>query len=164
MKHKPASLIAISNSKSTGQVFVYNLFWELLLIVSSTGMLAAQIESNFYTIKSSVRSGTLFRGNWYFTNSLVGESVVPKYNQDSEEAQALYSTIKRSKHIRKAVFVFNADTFEYISTYNGVIECAKDLKISHNTIKKAMASGSSIQTNTRVRSYIFSAHRINKPT
>lgn len=35
--------------------------------------------------------------------------------------------------------------------------CAKDLKISHNTIKDAMTKGS------HVGKYTFSAHRAHKP-
>lgn len=43
---------------------------------------------------------------------------------------------------------------EFIRKYDGVIECAKDLKISHNTITK------SIKNNSVLENYIFSRQRI----
>lgn len=156
--HSAESLIAISNTKSTGLVYVYDLFWKLLLVVSSKKMLSVKTQSIFATITSCIKSGDLFRGGWYFTSLPLSDNLTCLIdNQDSVEANALFDNIKSSAHIRKAVFVFDASTHEYIRIYNGVMECAGDLKISHNTIKKAMS------TNISIDQYIFSGHRINKP-
>ena len=127
-------------------------------MVSSTKMLAGKINSNFATIRRFMDSEDLFRGGWYFTNGPISDKIVPQYdNQYSPESLALFDSIKAAIIIRKAVFLFDAYSKEYIRTYNGVIECAKNLKLSHNTIKEAMTN------NSRVGKYIFSTHRVHKP-
>lgn len=135
-KHTAESLLAMSNANSLGSVYVYNLHWELLLVMTSTKMVTKLMNVNFVTVLSLMGSGDLFRGGWYFTRLPISNEVVPQIlNNDSPEALALFDTIKGAVLIRKAVFVFNADTLEFVRAYNGVMECARDLNISHNTIK-----------------------------
>lgn len=153
--HTAESLLAISNAKSTGRVYVYNSTWKLLVVVSSIKMLSMKVNSNHSTITSYIASGDLFRGEWYFTDKQVTIADVAKYsNQESQEALDLFNHIKESIHIRKAVFLLDAESKEYIRSYNSVMECAKDLKISHNTVKALMS------VNGQVGSYILSAHRL----
>lgn len=152
--HTAENLLAISNAKSTGRVYVYNSLWKLLLVVSSAKMLATKVNSNHSTIINFMASGELFRGEWYFTNKPVTIDDVPKYsNQESKEALDLFNSIKKSIHIRKAVFLLNPVSKECIRSYDGVMECAKDLKVSHNTVKALMS------LNGQLGSYILSAHR-----
>lgn len=152
-KHTSDSLLAISNRKSQGFVYIYNELWEPLLIVSSIKLLRLKVNSNFRTIKNYIDSNKLFWGRWYFTsNPLESKRNFPLINSPQEEA--IFKEIINSAHIRKAVFVYNAQTMEFIRKYDGVIECAKDLKISHNTITK------SIKNNSVLENYIFSRQRI----
>ena len=155
--HTAENLLAISNAKSTGRVYVYDSLWILLVVVSSVKMLALKVNSNFSTIASFIVSGNLFRGGWYFTNKHMFGRNVPKYDsQNSTESLDLFNKIKESVHIRKAVFLFDAKSEKFIRSYNGVQECAKDLKISHNTVKAVMS------INGRVGAYILSGHRVIK--
>lgn len=155
-KHTAETLLAMSKAKSTGMVYVYNLHWDLLLVMTSTKMVTKFMNVNFSTVVSLMESGDLFRGGWYFTRLPISDETVPKFVNDSSEAIALFDTIKGAVLVRKPVFVFDADTLEFVRAYNGVMECAKDMKVSHNTIKSVMASGS------RAGKYLFSPHRVNK--
>jgi group I intron endonuclease len=153
--HTDSTLLGISNKISIGSIYIYSLLWEPLLIISSIKRLAIKVNSNFMTIKTFVDSGKLFRGGWYFMSQPVSNKYNFKFsNQNSSEAEIIFEDIKNSAHIRKAVFVYNAETKEFIRKYDGIMDCAKDLKISHNAIKKAMIN------NTKVNNYLFSAQRI----
>jgi hypothetical protein len=64
--------------------------------------------------------------------------------------------IIKNKHILKAIFVFNAENQQLIKRYDGLVECAKDLKISHSTIKSHLDTGKSF------KGYLFSSHKLLK--
>lgn len=154
--HTDISKTLISQENSSGLVFVYSCQWQLILVVSSVRMLGKLIHSNSETIVSSIELCTLFRGNWYFTRVPVSAVDVPLITDTrSVEAQQLYGEMSGSK-IRKAVFVFDSRTKEFICRYDGVMECAKALCVSHNTITKAM------KVNASINNYMVSAHRIVK--
>lgn len=157
LKHSSSSKNKISITKSTGKVFIYNSYFELLVIVTSVRMLAALIKTNSSTILKFILSHSLFRGGWYFTRDLIKVDDSPKIEDiDSPEFKKLMEDISSKKHIVKAVFVFDAKTLNFVCEYEGVLACAKDLKISHNTITKF------IDTGTPYNGYIFASHRINK--
>lgn len=138
-------------------MFIYNSYFELLVIVTSVRMLAALIKTNSSTILKFILSHSLFRGGWYFTRDLIKVDDSPKIEDiDSPEFKKLMEDISSKKHIVKAGFVFDAKTLNFVCEYEGVLACAKDLKISHNTITKF------IDTGTPYNGYIFASHRINK--
>ncbi|RXK34630.1 hypothetical protein M231_08114, partial [Tremella mesenterica] len=153
--HSRASLLRISVRKSLGVVYIYSNTWELLTVVTSVKKLSTFIEANYATIINLIRSGSMYRGGWYFTRTLVNPEDTPKISdQDSREAKELYKVIINSKDIRKPVFLFDAKSGNFIRRYNGIIECAHDLKMSNKTISKLMA------VNGKSGNYIFSAHRV----
>ncbi len=170
MSHTAESLLSISNAKSTGRVYIYNAFNQLQLVVSSVRMLAGKVNANSTSLASVMLSGDLFRGGWYLTSQPFTAEVSPLISsQDSSEAVALFDAMKASSHIRKAVFVFDADTLEFIRSYDGLMQCAKDLHLSHNTISSAMPNNSlpplfSTKIWGAVGKYIFSGHRIFAPS
>lgn len=45
-----------------------------------------------------------------------------------------------NKHIIKAIFVFNANTLEFLTRYDGVVECGKALKIHQSKINNYLDS------------------------
>ena len=126
------------------------------MVISSIAALCTEVHSNVDTIKKYIVHTTLFRGKWYLTNQPHhGESWNRNIisNQDKKVMKTICNDIKQSSSIRKTVFVFDADTKEFIKSYDGIIQCAKILKISHNTISKA------IKENGTVLKYLFSSHR-----
>ena len=154
--HSENTKMLMSQNKSYGLVYIYDYEWQLLLVVSSVKILGNIVKSNSSTIVSAIMSCSLFRGNWYFTSNLVSSTDVPQINsQNSEEAKELCNNICLAQSIRKAVFLFNASTKEFVRQYDGVIECARDLKISHNTISKQIVVNGKVN-----KSYIVSGHRL----
>lgn len=157
LKHSSSSKNKISIAKSNSNVFIYNSYYELLVIVTSVRMLAALIKTNSSTILNFILSHSLFRGGWYFTRDFIKVDDRPKIEDiDSPEFKKLMEDISSKKHVVKAVFVFDAKTLNFVCGYEGVLACAKDLKISHNTITKF------IDTGSPYKGYIFTSHRINK--
>lgn len=75
---------------------------------------------------------------------------------DSTEYFSLLKDIADAKHILAMVFIFDANTGEFIRSYDGLVLCAKTLKLSHNRIKSALLSGLPLS------GYIFSYHRVLK--
>lgn len=148
--HSENSKTAISKAKSNGCVFIYNSSMELLLIVSSVRTLSKNIHSNSSTIVSHITSGSLFRGEWYLSYTSKGDNVIPKIeDQNANEAKVIYNNISNAKNIIKPVF-FRGKTQTLICRYEGVLACAKDLKISHNKITKLA------RVNGKVGHYIVS--------
>lgn len=157
--HSTELKIAISQKKSTGIIYIYNSLFELQIIVPSITKLCREVNSIHQTIQSYILSKNLFRGEWYFTNKIFNSSFsnnIAKYNYDFtlQSNNTLLQRIKDAHTVRKAVFVFDYKFKNFIKRYDGVMQCAKDIKISHNTINNV------IKTNKQVGIYIFSSHRI----
>jgi group I intron endonuclease len=66
--HSIESKVRMAEAQSAYPVYVYNSFKELLVIYPSVLTLARLILSNHATIVSAIKGGTLFRGEWYFSN------------------------------------------------------------------------------------------------
>jgi len=116
--------------------------------------LAKTINSNSSTINSYIKTKSLFRGDWYFSRlpfNISDEPLISDFN--SIEAKNLESDIKNSSHIKRAVFLFNADK-EFIRKYDGVMSASKELNISHNVIKNYAL------LNKAYKGYIFSYERL----
>lgn len=155
--HSPVTLLAISVAKSLGFVFIYSALGVLLLSVSSVKMLAKLIQSTSTGIVSAINSALLFRGGWYLTRTPKTPLDQPLIkDQHSSEAEVVYNEMIESKSIVKAVFLFDAESREFIRRYDGVLACAKDLGIHHNAVKKLM------DADGRSGKYILSAHRVLK--
>ena len=129
----------------------------LLTIVTSATLLTKSIKSSYSTIMTTIKTGSLFRGGWYFTKILFSSEDKPKFlNLESKEYLQLMQDIIKNKHILKAIFVFNAENQQLIKRYDGLVECAKELKISHNTIN------SYLDTGKPFKGYLFSSHKLLK--
>ena len=151
------SLQLISLAKSKGQIFIYNEMKVLLTIVTSATLLTKSIKSSYSTIMTTIKTGSLFRGGWYFTKTLFSSEDKPKFlNLESKEYLQLMQDIIKNKHILKAIFVFNAENQQLIKRYDGLVECAKELKISHNTIN------SYLDTGKPFKGYLFSSPKLLK--
>lgn len=88
-------------------------------------------------------------------NSLLpGFTTTPSLIVGSPEYLALLADIESSKSIKTKVFLFDAQTNEFVKSYTGVMACAKDLNIGHNRIKAAIYSGAVIF------GYKYSNHRL----
>lgn len=74
-------------------------------------------------------------------------------NYDSKEGQEVILEMKNSSHIRKAVFLFNAQK-AFIRRYDGILVASKDLDISHSVIQK------NIELKTPYKDYFFSYERL----
>jgi group I intron endonuclease len=169
LTHSKYSIQLISLAKSKAQIFIYNEMKVLLTIVTSATLLTKSIKSSYSTIMTTIKTGSLFRGGWYFTKTPFsplpqpfgqggsGEGDKPKFlNLESKEYLQLMEDIIKNKHILKAIFVFNAENQQIIKRYDGLVECAKDLKISHNTINTHLDTGKPF------KGYLFSSHKLLK--
>lgn len=135
---------------------MYDSLWNLEMVIPSIKAVCDETHSNVDTIKKHILHTTLFRGKWYLTNQPLHGDPWNKdiiCNQDQVLIKTICNDIKQSSSAGKTVFVFDADTKEFLQSYDGIIQCAKILKISHNTVSKA------IKQNGTVRKYMFSAHR-----
>lgn len=154
LTHSKNSLELMSISKSIGKVFIYNDMKILLIIFTSATLLSRSIKASYPTIINIIKTGNLFRGEWYLTRTPFLTSDKPKFSdKNSKEYSELIEDIIKNKHILKAIFVFNAEDHKLLKRYNGVIECAKDLNISHNNINKYLDTGKEF------KSYLFSTHK-----
>lgn len=153
--HSAESRRLNSLSHSKGAVKIYDLMGQYITSLPSVTTLARLVLSNQSTILGTIKSKSLFRGGWYFSLEPITTKEVDMCNTLSTDSlSSLWANMISAKPIRKAVFVFDAETGEFYRRYNGVIECAKDLKVSHNDIAKLMKS------NGKTEKYMFSAHRI----
>jgi group I intron endonuclease len=66
--HSVESKLRMIEANSAYPVYIYNSSKELLVIFPSVKTLAKLIKSNHPTIVSHIKDGTLFRGEWYFSN------------------------------------------------------------------------------------------------
>nr|QVG61598.1 hypothetical protein [Rhizoctonia sp.] len=124
------------------------------MICSSVRALADLINTNSSTITNCIKNESLFRGEWYFASSpfQIEESpLITNYN--SKEGQEIILEMKNSSHIRKAVFLFNAQK-EFIRRYDGIVDASKDLGINHSVIQK------NIELKTPYKGYFFSYERL----
>jgi hypothetical protein len=133
--HSEESKFKISKANSAFPLYVYNSLRQLVMICPSVRSLADLINTNSSTItnsitpvhlldqqlklfgpggsgvaeRSSAKNESLFRGEWYFASLPFNIEDTPLItNYDSKEGQEVNLEMKNSSHIRKAVFLFNA--------------------------------------------------------
>ena len=155
-------------ANSAYTVYIYNSFKKLLVIFPSVKTLAKLIYSNHATIVSYIKNKTLFRGEWYFSNLPFDLIDVPLISNWCS-AKDLITEIINNSHIKKAIFVYSSTHItyptgwsgcacvnEFIGKFNGVTHAQKELKISHDIIKKYAL------LKKPYKGYIFSYERLNK--
>lgn len=153
-KHSVESKLRMIEAKSSYPVYVYNSFKKLLVILPSVKTLAKFIYSNHSTIVNFIKTGTLFRGEWYFSNlpfNLADSPLISDWS--SKEFSNLKEEILNNSHIKKAIFVYN-EKREFLKKFEGVTHAQKNLNISHDLIKKYALSGAPY------KGYIFSYERL----
>lgn len=153
--HKNSSLDKMSWSLSKGVVYVYDSFFTLVMVLPSINFFAQRSLTNSAAVSASVDSGKLFRGGWYLMSSPMVSCVLPLIiDHRSQEAFYVIAQIGAEKHVKKAVFLFDNKTREFVRRYDGVVDCAKALNSSHTTVSARMA------VNGVLGPYIVSAHRL----
>lgn len=166
--HSTESKIRMIEAKSAYPVYIYNSNKNLLVIFPSVKTLAKLIKSNHSTIVSYIKSGELFRGEWYFINLPYNISDTPLIsNWLDPEAKILISEIINNSHIKKAIFVYKIDTSlpfsigrregikkEFLYKFEGVTHAQKELNISHDIIKKHASN------NLPYKGFLFSYERL----
>lgn len=153
--HSIESKIRMIEANSAYPVYIYNSYKELLIIFPSVKTLANLIKCNHPTIVSFIQEQSLFRGEWYFTNTPYNISDTPLIaNWTSSQSKELVSNMLNNSHIRRAVFVYDINK-NLISKYDGVTLAQKALNISHSTIKKHA------ELKSAYKEYIFSFERLN---
>ena len=150
--HTIETKLAISTKRSSGPVFIYNEFKQLLAIAPSMISIAILLgnKSISISINRAIKEESLFRSSWYLCKVPFNTDEKPFIEARSQAYAKLIQEIKAQKHI-KAVFVFKHETF--VAKYDGIM-IAKTLSISHNTIKEC------ILNNTTYKEYRFSYHRV----
>ena len=134
--HSWESKLKIINAKSAYPVYIYDSYKKLLIVFPSVKTLANVINSNSATIVNYIKNEALFRGGWYFSSLPFNLSDVPLISDITlTEANNLILDIKNSSHIKKAIFVYNKNK-ELLWKFDGIMQAEKELKISHDTIKK----------------------------
>lgn len=152
--HKLDSIKQIAIANSLGTIYIYDKSKRLLFKMVSVLSLAKKTKSNYTTILKYIKNVSLFRGSWYITRLPFCSKETPKYSDiESLEVKEEMLKIINSAHIKKHVFVFNAKDRNFIKKYDGIMACAKDLKISHNAITKY------IDSDTVYNGYIFLSYR-----
>ena len=140
-------------ANSSYSVYVYNSFKTLIVIFPSVRTLAKLINSNHSTIVNFIKSETLFRGEWYFSNLPFNLTDTPlRSDWSSKESSALTEEILNNCHIKKAIFVYNENR-EFIRKFEGVTHAQKELNINHDIIKKYALS------SAPYKGYTFSYER-----
>ena len=148
-------MVLVYRLKSKGLIYLYDSLLRLQVVFTSMTLLAKTINSNNATIYNYLKWKKLFRGNWYIKDSLLVKDDIPCIlNKSTVEYENLIKEIINSRHIKQAVFVFNAETKECLYKYDGIILAEKSLNIRHEKIKK------SILENKPLDNYHFSYHRI----
>lgn len=152
--HSVESKLRMIEANSAYPVYIYNSYRELQVIFPSVSTLAKLINSNHPTIVDFIKNKILFRGEWYFANIPFNISDTPLIsNWNSIESNNLILEIKNSSNIRKAVFAYNTSK-EFIRKFEGVTHAGKELKISHEIIKKHAL------LNKPYKGFIFSYERL----
>lgn len=139
--HSIETKLRIIEAKSSYPVYVYDSYKKLIAIFPSVGTLSKRVESNHYTIVSFIKNKTLFRGEWYFSNIPFNISDAPLIsNINSSKCEVLVKAMLSSKHVLKAIFVYDKDK-EFFRKYDGVTEAGRAYSMSHETVKKYAISG-----------------------
>jgi group I intron endonuclease len=158
--HNDISKLKMSKSSSTSPLYIYNSFRELILIYPSISSFAKVIACNQPTIKSFIKSQTLFRGNWYFTIELLNLNDKPLIDKDqfnSKEYKELIIDMKNNIHIKKVIFLYIIDLegkYKFIKKFDGIIIAEKELNIRHEIIKNYAIK------LLPYNGYLFSYHRL----
>lgn len=153
--HSLESKRRMIEANSAYPVYVYNSYRELLVIFPSLLTLSKLILSNHATLVDVIKENKLFRGEWYLSNIPDNIKDLPNIKDwNSDDCKKLIDDINKNSHIKKAIFVYDAD-INFISKYDGVTAAAKYLNINHHTIKKS-ALNKEIYKN-----YLFSYERLN---
>lgn len=154
--HSIDSKLRMIEANSAYPVYIYNSFRNLLVIFPSVLTLAKLINSNHATIVNFIKKGTLFRGEWYFTNLPYNLSDTPLIsNWSTDETNDLIKDINNNSQIKKAIFVYNT-YYDFIHKFEGVTQASKVLNINHTVIKKYAL------LNAPYQGYIFSYERFNE--
>jgi len=137
--------LALSIKRSSGPVYIYNEFKQLLVIAPSLISIAVLLgnKSISISLKRSIRDKSLYRSSWYLSRIPFNEEEKPLMEVPSAEYTNLISQIKSQKHILRAVFLFKDG--EFICKYDGIMSAERALKISHETIKKKYCKQHHIQ-------------------
>lgn len=152
IKHSAESIKKIIASKSANEIFIYDLFKNLLVIFPSLTTLAKLIKSNNATLNKVIKSELLFRGSWYIkTNKILLEDT-PKYSSYLN-CSKLIEDIKKNILIKQPIFVFDKDK-NFIRKFDGIKLAELELGIRHEVIKKHVIS------HLPYNNYIFSYHRL----
>jgi len=134
--HSVESKVRMIEANSAYPIYIYNSYKKLLVIFPSVLTLCKLINSNHPTIINVIKEQIIFRGEWYITNIPYNLSDTPVIcNWRSKECKDLVNEIKSNSHVKKAIFVYNANK-KFIGKFDGVSEAKKALNISHTTIKK----------------------------
>ena len=145
--HSFLSKLRMIEANAAHPVYIYNSYKELLAILPSVKTFAKLIQSNHSTIVNYIKSGELFRGEWYISNipwsvgpnPLITPSMIGSVNETSapsltslakeRDFNHLISEIVNSAHIRKAIFVYKKSlidgTLEFIRKFEGVTQVQK---------------------------------------
>jgi group I intron endonuclease len=154
-KHSLKTKELISNKNSNRIIFVYDCMLNLQIIFPSMTSLAKAVHASHNLLNKSIQKKILFRGHWYLKDIILKENDFPLIKDNkSEEYNLLITTMQKYVYIKQAIFVFDANSKEYIKRYDGIMVAEKDLKIRHEKIKKA------IKENKSIQNYIFSYHRL----
>ena len=156
--HSFDSKLRMIEAKSNYPVYIYDSFKTLLVIFPSVKTIAKLINSNHSTIVSYIKNNNLFRGEWYLSNLPYNVADYPLISDwSSKNSKNLIIEIIKNSHIKKAIFVYNTETKgkkTCILKFDGVTHAQKELKISHDIIKKYA------RLNRPYNNYIFSYERI----
>jgi group I intron endonuclease len=152
--HSSETKLAISKKRSSGPIYIYNEFKQLLAIAPSLISIAVLLgnKSISISLKRVISGESLFRSSWYLYRIPLNEGEKPLMEVPSPDYAKLIDQMKSQKHIIKAVFVFKDGQF--LCKYDGIMSAEKALKISHETIKM------NIVNKTTYNGYRFSYHRI----
>jgi group I intron endonuclease len=154
--HSEESKLKMIKANSAFPLYVYDSFKRLIMIYPSVKTLAKVIQTNSSTIINYIHNKSLFRGGWYFYPvpfNLTEIPLISDYN--SAKGVTVVKDILNSSHIKKAVFVYNKEK-QFIKRYQGVMIASKELRISHNIIKKHA------KLKQQYKDYIFSYEIIIK--
>lgn len=152
--HSVESKLRIIEAKSAYSVYIYNSFKKLVFILPSVKTLAKLINSNHSTIVNFIKTGALFRGEWYLRNLPINLTETPLIlDNNSKEFNDLILEIINSNHIKKAIFVYNLNK-QFIRKFEGVTQAQNELNINHDIIKKYAL------LNIPYKNFIFSYERL----
>lgn len=106
-------------------------------------------------LKKIMANQSMFRGNWYITNSLISENDTPIISDDSsKEYFNLIDSINSKRHIKNAFFFFDGQSGNLLHEFYSRRVAAISLKMAEKTIEKYIDSG------IIYNDYIISRHRV----